>query len=358
MARKTNLDGLIHCDSCGEDYSATYKRCPFCGGRQSGTAPVRQDPDDEDDGYVFDGQDAFDDIPEVTSSSRSKGGKRLASGSGRRSGSSSTGRGAPPPPINWPRLITFLCSLVIIVAALIIVFTVIYPQLHKDPTPNASIAPTGEPSSLPSALPSQDPADPSADPAVSDDPSSSAPTSVTSLTLDTYDFTLWPGQSHTLKVTVAPADWDGEVTFTSSDTNYATVDANGTVTHVNTSTSLRRVIITVTAGGQSAECTVYCRGTETSTSAPPVVTTPAPGTSQAPSGGLAAGAQGTIINAAGGLRVRSGPGTSYSVLASLVNGSKVTIVSNAGDGWYEITFAGSGGTATTGYIMGEYISVP
>ena len=51
MARKTNLDGLIHCDSCGEDYSATYKRCPFCGGRQSGTAPVRQDPDDEDDGY-------------------------------------------------------------------------------------------------------------------------------------------------------------------------------------------------------------------------------------------------------------------------------------------------------------------
>ena len=33
MANKQNTrgrNGLIHCDNCGEDYSSTYKRCPFC----------------------------------------------------------------------------------------------------------------------------------------------------------------------------------------------------------------------------------------------------------------------------------------------------------------------------------------
>ena len=24
---------MIHCEFCGEDYAATYKRCPFCDGR-------------------------------------------------------------------------------------------------------------------------------------------------------------------------------------------------------------------------------------------------------------------------------------------------------------------------------------
>ena len=33
MARKNNTDELIHCNVCGEDYSSTYRRCPFCGER-------------------------------------------------------------------------------------------------------------------------------------------------------------------------------------------------------------------------------------------------------------------------------------------------------------------------------------
>ena len=34
MARKVpgSRSELIHCENCDEDYSATYKRCPFCGG--------------------------------------------------------------------------------------------------------------------------------------------------------------------------------------------------------------------------------------------------------------------------------------------------------------------------------------
>ena len=142
MARRSNLEGLIHCDACGEDYSATYKRCPFCGEPPQGSRATRaprdlraNDLDDEEDGYVFDGQDAFEDDPEPVRPVRQKGGKRLAtngssrravsssrtaarsesSSAGRRSsgsGAASSGRrdsGAggedrrPPEPINWRR---------------------------------------------------------------------------------------------------------------------------------------------------------------------------------------------------------------------------------------------------------------
>lgn len=68
-------------------------------------------------------------------------------------------------------------------------------------------------------------------------------------------------------------------------------------------------------------------------------------------------ANATITGADSGLRVRSGPGTSYEILASLNNGDDIVVVADAGDGWYEITFAGSGGKDVTGYIMGEYISM-
>ena len=30
MSPKPSHDALIHCEHCGEDYSATYRRCPFC----------------------------------------------------------------------------------------------------------------------------------------------------------------------------------------------------------------------------------------------------------------------------------------------------------------------------------------
>ena len=29
MARRTNMEELIHCEACGEDYSATYKHTAF-----------------------------------------------------------------------------------------------------------------------------------------------------------------------------------------------------------------------------------------------------------------------------------------------------------------------------------------
>lgn len=346
MARKSDFEMLIHCSSCGEDYSATYKRCPFCGERGDRSAPVRDDNDD-DDGYVFDGQDAFDDEPAGPSPSRPKGGKRLASGgSGRRS--------SAPEPINWPRLITFLCSLVIIVAALVIIFTVVYPQLHKDPVPNASLP--VQVSEDPAGQSSPDPVGGASDaPDASGEPAAD-PGALTSLSFgrtNDYDFTLRPGETHTISLVTAPEDWSGAVTWSSSDESYATVDSNGKVTNVNTTSALHRVVITASAEGFEVTATVYCRA-EAASDPSPSPSSSAPVSSNEP----APGSKGTITGADGGLRVRSGPGTSYDILASLVNGNEITIVSDAGNGWYEITFSGSAGAAITGYIMGDYISVP
>ena len=364
MARKNNVDELIHCDACGEDYSATYRRCPFCGEKYNdrNVSHTAADDDDDDDGYVFDGQDLFDD-PEDTQVVSTKGGKRL-SATATATRRTTTHSRKPAAAINWPRLITFLCSLIIIVAALVIIFTVIYPQLHEDPNPKPSqpavqsqqpaasdpvVPPSEEVTAPPSAAPSLDP-------------------TLNGFTMkgkNDLDFTLRVGETHTLVPVFDPEGWSGQVTFTSSDTNYATVTKDGLVTNVNATAQLRRVTITVTAGGHTVECTVYCRGTGANASTPPVATptptpdpsaTPAP--SEAPSGGLTIGATGKIVGAPNGLRVRSGPGTTYQVQASLVNGNKVTIVADAGNGWYQISYTGGNGKQTTGYIMGEYISVP
>ena len=358
MARKTNLDALIHCDACGEDYSATYKRCPFCGERaprashpvretaRETTAPIPSLEDEEDD-YVFDGQDAFDDEPAPVRPARAKGGKRLASkqSGSQRGGQSSRASDAPrePKSINWPKLISFLCSLVIVAAALVIVFTVLYPQLRQDP---------GSAASDPAGTVSQDvPA--------SQEPGSQAPAGedpLTAMSLDTDSLTLLAGGSHQLVLTLEPVEWVGEVVWTSSDDSVATVSPTGLVTNVNTGADTGRAQITVTAGGLTAQCDVYCTGSGTVASEPPVQSDPPAENTPGESGGDIPAGPATIVNADGGLRVRSGPGTSHEILASIFNDTDITVVRYAGDGWYEITFHGPGGADTTGYIMGEYIS--
>lgn len=350
MARKPAPGTLIHCDACGEDYSATYKRCPFCGEKPgAATGPIPPVENSEDD-YVFEGQDLFDDNREEERPARPKGGKRLA-------------QSDAPGPINWPRLITFICSLVIIAAALVIVFAFIYPKIHSpsnsDPGASASPSQTVTPSADPSEDVSGDPAetdtvapDPAETDTVSPEPDETPGQSggVTGLTLNRTEFSLTPDSSWQVTATVAPADWGGTVTWSSSNTSIATVSADGIVTNVNTSDSVQRVTITATAGEKTASVTVYCTGSAAGGA------TPAP-SSNPSSGGITAGAAGKITGASSGLRVRSGPGTSYDVVASLVNGSEITVVAAAEGGWYQISFAGSGGRSVTGYILGEYISV-
>lgn len=389
MAFKPSPNSLIHCAVCGEDYSATYKRCPFCGAKNAPSAPTpgprqttpapdpapRQAPPpvpegDPDDTYVFDGQDLFDEEPvDDYRPAHPKGGKRLAE--------KPSSNPFAEAQINWPRMITFLCSLVIIVAALIIVFTVIYPQLRGTDNPAANA--TDQPSASvtdPLDQPTQ-PVEPGTtdpvDPAVTQppvDPTLTDPPAVgddepTGLTLSRKEFTLTPAagrSSYKIIPTVTPSDWAGTVTWESSDTSLATVSADGTVTHAKPDvTGVHLVVITARAGTLEAECKVYiaaaAAATQPPATEPPAQSDPPVEPTQTPSGGnVTVGRPGVIVNAEGGLRVRSGPGTNNAVLATLWNGDAINVVAEAGDGWYQITFHGAGGATTTGYIRGEYIS--
>ena len=257
MARKADHTTLIHCRECGEEYSATYKRCPFCGEKadQYATGSVPPITDEYEDDYVFDGGGVFDEEEELDA--RPRGGKRLHSD------------GGDNRPINWPRLITFICALIIAAAALVIVFSYIYPKIHNsDPSGTPSTSQSQPVESDDPGVVTDDPgATETVDPGTeeTDDPDvtesqPSADTSVTGLTLSKEDFTLKPDESHTIKATVTPSGWDGTITWTSSNENIAVVDKNGTVTNVNKSSEKRSATITVTAGGKTATCIVRCSG--------------------------------------------------------------------------------------------------
>ena len=390
MAYKISPNSLIRCSQCGEDYSATYRRCPFCGARNTPPASSSSHsvpeaapearpasgrsaaPVNLEDTYVFDGQDLFDDekAEEDYAPVRPRGGKRLAE-----KPSSNPFANAD---INWPRLITFICSLVIIVAAMVIVFAWIYPQLrgNRDPAANDSQSPSSSatqpgsdatPSVNPSAAVSDVVAtDPVTEPTDSVPPSGSA--GLKGFTTNTYGndaegFTLAAGGSWQMRLTFDPADWSGEVTYRVSDTRYATVSASGHVVNVNPDSTLHRVILTITAGSVTLDMPVFCYGT--TAAQPPATDAPAtdapasePPATQPPSGsgGVAVGKQGTIANVPNGVFVRSSPNIDgNNMIASLFNGDPVTVLEDVGNGWYKIEFAGVTGP-TQGYIKGDYIS--
>ena len=90
----------------------------------------------------------------------------------------------------------------------------------------------------------------------SDTPSSEpASDSVTSVTLDRTALSLTRGGTATLTATVAPVDAaDKTVTWTSSNTGVATVDASGVVTAVAAGTAT--ITVKTNDGGKTATCTV------------------------------------------------------------------------------------------------------
>lgn len=62
------------------------------------------------------------------------------------------------------------------------------------------------------------------------------------------------------------------------------------------------------------------------------------------------------------LNVRSGPGTTYSLVGKLGTGASVTVTdeTTAADGalWYQIRFTGANGAQTSGYVLKNYIKFP
>ena len=200
---------VIRCENCGEDYSVTYKRCPFCDER-----PSR--------GGIS--------------------GKRVANTRG-------GGYGRPASAL---KTATWIGSFLVVIAAMVIIYRFMGAPLfggNKDPNSSAS---GSQNSSASTSTP---------DPVSSGGDTSNPPAApaVESIVLNQNDITIDANGSAQLTASLLPAGAEGEVTWTSSDESAATVDAAGNVTNVNTGSSNAKVTITASCGSATAQATVYCR---------------------------------------------------------------------------------------------------
>ena len=138
-----------------------------------------------------------------------------------------------------------------------------------------------------------------------------------------------------------PFNASNTVVWSSDRPDVVDISPEGAVTNKNTTGEKVVVNVTATAGGVSATCVVRCNSGETLVVPEP----PAPG--EPVSGNTPA----KVTNAGNGLNVRSGPGSNYNKVASIANGTKVTILEDAGGGWYKIDY----GNGKTGYASSDYI---
>ena len=197
---------VIRCENCGEDYSITYKRCPFCDER-----PGR--------GGIS--------------------GKRVANTRG-------GGYGRPVNPIQIAGLVI---SLALIASALFIVFRFvgapIFGNKGKNPGPgsNSSVSTSQGNQSNGSA----------------NQPGPVAPPMLQSISLNSIDAPLDSGATFQLIANLLPAGAVGEVSWSSSNPAAATVDATGLVTNVNLANSDVQVTITATCGDVTAETSFTCK---------------------------------------------------------------------------------------------------
>ena len=134
-----NRTELIHCDNCGEDYAATYRRCPFCDAKADSRSKAL------DDGYEtpYDDDDDLSPVP-------TRGGKRLAGGQRNHK----PGRG----PGFWVRVGLYAFSAIVILLAIWLMCTQVLPKLlPSGDTPAPDTQETVTPSLTPSSTPSQEP---------------------------------------------------------------------------------------------------------------------------------------------------------------------------------------------------------
>lgn len=243
---KTKTD-LIHCDNCGEDYAAAYRRCPFCNakpGQRSKTAAATgaAGADFFDDGFDSDYDDA-----------QPRGGKRLANN--RRGG----GYGGRVHPV---KIALYALSAVVILAAVWLLCTKFFPLIFRSaPTPSAEPSPSVSAAApSPSLAPTPTPVpSPTPDPVVTDDPlsldspdlpavvpiptpsqavttqapvTSQAPASGASLNLT--DFTISKAYPDPVRLTVSGGKANA---WSSANETVATVSGNGTVTAAGNGTT-------------------------------------------------------------------------------------------------------------------------
>lgn len=315
-------NATVHCDNCGEDYSDTYKRCPFCDERRNSYSPNK---------------------------------------------TRSTGAGMDP-----RHFLGFSISMALIFSAGFIVVQEVLPLLFSSNTSNTGSTDNsqGVTEGFDSSIPGAEVFDPTQPPVGSETPDTEipegespdtdipdeyqvddippaldleeAPNENGTVVLSATDVSLKGDESFTLSVTSG-----GTATWTSSHPEIASVDSKGKVTNLNTQGSSKTVEITATVNGSTSKCIVRCAsGVGAGSSSSSTTTT---------TGGLGTGSA-TIANASGGVRIRAGAGTDHAVLATGSNGSAIQVLGAAEGGWYQIQFTGSNGKEV-GYILGDYIAM-
>ncbi len=306
---------MKQCPDCGEEYSDTYKRCPFC---------------------------------EEEEALREGGKLRRHNRRAQRSRQFS--------------LITPTLIVLILIMAALLVYLLYGDQLkERFAGKDEDVTPPTEDVTPVKPTPGQDSEDPQPDGGEDNEPGTmpdtpsdqpSTPAAQTDyetmmalpvgLTLSSSDFTMKTvGETAALSV----SGGSGSYTWASEDDGIASVDQTGKVTAISKGT----VNIVVSDGSKKGVCIVRCNVSGSSAA------TPATPSTSASSGTLKAGAA-KVVNGGNGVRVRSGPGTTYDVLATVPNGGSVTVVQSAGNDWYQITFSDVGGKTSTGYMKGEFLA--
>ena len=247
MARKSGVKNeLVKCEYCGEMYSTTYRRCPFCN--EDGTGPWAVAAEVED-GMEEDDYDA------------PKGGKRLGGGTGGRRGG-----GRPGPSIG--SIVGWVLSALLIFAAACILFSILRSFLgtgsKPKPTPTPPAAASVEPTP---SEPVETPPTETDDPTESEPPQPTTPSvdivTPTSFTINKNDVTFFhSGEQWNPIITMVPADATAEVIWKSSDPNIASVSWNGKVTAVGKGTCT--ITATIEGVGEQS-CIVRCNFTDTAT---------------------------------------------------------------------------------------------
>lgn len=311
---------MIRCPDCGERYSDTYRECPFC----------------EEEEALRDGE-------EIRRSPRR--GKRTAAHSRQYS------------------MVTPTLIVLILIMAGLLIYLLYGDKLAgkaggeeqtnnptvEDVTPSAPVEDPDaqEPDEGQGGVMPEDPSSTDTpDAPVVEDPDNDVNTDTDyeaaaklpdGLSLSTTDFTLKElGESHTIKTSGGSSTYK----WYSQDDGIASVDQNGKVTAVSGGTTN----VLVTDGSKKAVCIVRV------TASGSLPTTPSSSGSDLRTGTA------VVVNGGNGVRVRSGPGTDYEVLATVPNGADVQIIESAGNGWYKIAFSNVGGATTPGYMKGEFLS--
>jgi len=313
---------VIRCENCGEDYSVTYKRCPFCDerpGRGSRPAPS---------------------------------GRRVAGG--RRGG------------VNPLQVAGLVISLILIIAAMVIVFRAVAPLLGprtpsgsqsssasgSSPGSSSQSTPGGTSSGVSKQFPIQVPPLPQLPNGGQDTPGGAVssgeigPGSVVQVTGASNGLYVRSGPGTSNSVVVSVRNGDKLTVVEDAGNGFYKVTFSGSGGEQRTG-YVSKDYVTYYSGPSGT-------GTTTPSTTTPPTTTPSTTTPSA-SSSYRQGAQLTVINAGSGLNVRSGPGTSYTAIATVLNGNTLTYQSDAGDGWIQITFRASGGSITTGYVRSDYV---